>query len=195
VDGGFDPPRSVLAGVVVLGGSVLALWEGRGGYSADELSVATVDFGGWGDATVAPEARMALLDRSLTRLTALASVRAAAYAETLLDEQSGRGGVYDDDGRPVDFTERRVAPGFLRALGVNTEDRVRLASVPSFASERPGVGARICGADIRVSPGEPHGRSEPQGESKTTLRLLRAVRHAGRSRRGGGRARSGEPCR
>jgi len=108
----------VLAGVVVLGGSVLALREGRGGYSADGLSVVTVDFGGWGDAAVAPEARAALLDQSVSRLGELPAVRAVAYGETMPDEQSGRGGSYNDDGRPVDFTERRVGPGFLGVLGV-----------------------------------------------------------------------------
>jgi len=108
----------VLAGVVMLGGSVLALREGRGGYSAEGLTVATVDFSGWGDGAVAPETRAALLDRSVARLTALPSVGAAAYAETMPDEQSGRGGSYVDDGRTVDFTERRVGPGFLRVLGV-----------------------------------------------------------------------------
>ena len=116
--GGTAASVVVLTGVVVLGGSVLALREGRGGYSADGLTVATVDFSGWGDGAVAPEARAALLDRSVARLRALPSVRAAAYAETMPDEQSGRGGSYVDDGRPVDFTERRVGPGFLGVLGV-----------------------------------------------------------------------------
>ena len=125
----------VLAGVVALGGSVLALREGRGGYSADGLTVATVDFSGWGDGVVAPAAREALLDRSVTRLAALPSVRAAAYAETLPDEQSGRGGVYDDDGRPVDFTERRVGPGFLGVLGVQP-----VAGRELVASDGPSAG-------------------------------------------------------
>lgn len=125
----------VLAGVVVLGGSVLALREGRGGYSAEGLTVATVDFSGWGDGAVAPEARAALLDRSVARLTALPSVRAAAYAETMPDEQSGRGGSYVDDGRPVDFTERRVGPGFLGVLGVQP-----VAGRELVASDGPSAG-------------------------------------------------------
>ena len=125
----------VLAGVVVLGGSVLALRDGRGGYSAEGLTVATVDFGGWGDGAVATETRAALLDRSVARLTALPSVRAAAYAETMPDEQSGRGGSYVDDGRPVDFTERRVGPGFLGVLGVQP-----VAGRELVASDGPSAG-------------------------------------------------------
>ena len=125
----------VLAGVVVLGGSVLALGEGRGGYSAEGLTVATVDFSGWGDGAVAPETRAALLDRSVARLTALPSVRAAAYAETMPDEQSGRGGSYVDDGRTVDFTERRVGPGFMRVLGVQP-----VAGRELVASDGPSAG-------------------------------------------------------
>ncbi len=133
--GGTAASVVVLTGVVVLGGSVLALREGRGGYSAEGLTVATVDFGGWGDGAVAPETRAALLDQSVARLTALPSVRAAAYAETMPDEQSGRGGSYVDDGRPVDFTERRVGPGFLGVLGVEP-----VAGRELIASDGPSAG-------------------------------------------------------
>ncbi len=125
----------VLTGVVALGGSVLALREGRGGYSAEGLTVVTVDFSGWGDGAVAPETRAALLDRSVARLTALPAVRAAAYGETMPDEQSGRGGSYDDDGRTVDFTERRVGPGFLGVLGVGP-----VAGRELLASDGPSAG-------------------------------------------------------
>lgn len=133
--GGTAASVVVLAGVVVLGGSVLALREGRGGYSAEGLTVATVDFRGWGDDAVAPEARAALLDRSVVRLTALPSVQAAAYAETMPDEQSGRGGSYSDGGRQVGFTERRVGPGFLGVLGVQP-----VAGRELIASDGPSAG-------------------------------------------------------
>jgi len=64
VDRGFDPSGSLLAGVVVLGGSVLALREGRGGCSAAGFTVVTVYLSGWVDGAVAPESRPVPLDRS-----------------------------------------------------------------------------------------------------------------------------------
>ena len=155
----------VLAGVAVLGGSVLALRGGKGGYSAEGLVRVTVDFGGWEEGASSPEARAALLDRSVARLTALPSARAAAYAETMPDEQSGRGGTYEDGGRRVDFTERRVGPGFLGVLGLDPVAGRAITAFDGPSAERVAVldqsfarrlGDAPLGRTVRVMGGAYH---------------------------------------
>ena len=110
----------MLVGVVVLGGSVWALREGRGGYPAGNLAQATVDFGAWGGGAPIPhDQRVALLDRVADRAGALRGVEAVAYAEALPDERGGRSGAFArSEGAESGYLDRRISPGLLGVLGM-----------------------------------------------------------------------------